>query len=90
MCRSNSSVLNCAPTPLTLLHGHGGQAAYERSFGPFYRIEQLILSTRPTARDQPAPPIVTPDGLELLFAMQDRVDGLTGERGCREQGFQGV
>ena len=56
-------------------------AAPQASFGPFYRIEQLILSTVPRSRGshvtraqpEPLPPIVTDANIRLLFAMQAQV-----------------
>ncbi len=59
------------------------KAAYESSFGPFYRVEQLILTTTP---DAPSP-FVAPDGrpavvtdanIRLLFDMQAEVDAISG------------
>ena len=57
-------------------------AATQASFGPFYRIEQLILSTVPRSEGghfthaqppEPLPPIVTDANIRLLFAMQAQV-----------------
>lgn len=48
--------------------------AYESAFGPFYRIEQLILSTQAPSGEPT--PIVTNANLQLLFAMQAKVDAL--------------
>jgi hypothetical protein len=54
----------------------------QASFGPFYRIEQLILSTQPRpagrghithADPEELPPIVTDANIRLLFAMQAQV-----------------
>jgi Niemann-Pick C1 protein len=64
------------------------KARYERSFGPFYRVAQLIVST--TAESRPAyapnpgsvgglPGVVTRDNLLALFEMQAAVDGLSAE-----------
>ena len=44
---------------------------YEDSFGPYYRITQLILSTT-----SPSESIVTDDNIRLLFDMQDEIDAL--------------
>ncbi|EIE26672.1 multidrug efflux transporter AcrB transmembrane domain-containing protein [Coccomyxa subellipsoidea C-169] len=57
------------------------KAAYEESFGAFYRIEQLILSTTPKAASQyiaqsGLPSIVTDENIKLLFRMQAEVDAL--------------
>jgi Niemann-Pick C1 protein len=46
------------------------QAAYERSFGPFYRITQLILSSPPGGG-----PVLTQGNLLALFDMQEQVGG---------------
>ncbi|KAK9823955.1 hypothetical protein WJX72_006638 [[Myrmecia] bisecta] len=73
--------------PQKLWVGPGSQAAqekqmYEASFGPFYRIEQLIVSTRtdtPAAYLSPSglPSIVSDANIKLMFAMQAAVDGLS-------------
>ncbi|CAL8466999.1 g6535 [Coccomyxa elongata] len=57
------------------------KAAYEESFGAFYRIEQLILSTTPKATSQYIaqsgfPSIVTDENIKLLFRMQAEVDAI--------------
>lgn len=81
--------------PQRLWVGPGSQAArdkaaFDASFGPFYRVEQLILSTTPAANgtfksaDSGLPAIVNDAHLRLLFAMQAEVDALTGKlRYCR-------
>lgn len=53
----------------------------QESFGAFYRIEQLILSTTPKAASQCTaqsglPAIVTDENIKLLFRMQAEVDAL--------------
>lgn len=64
------------------------KAAFEASFGPFYRVEQLILSTTPDSNstynssDSGLPSIVTDANIRLLFAMQREVDELFGKPGC--------
>lgn len=60
------------------------KAAYEASFGPFYRVAQLILSTTPDSNSSyissgGMPGIVTDANIMLLFDMQDKVDALSGE-----------
>jgi Niemann-Pick C1 protein len=56
----------------------------QASFGPFYRIEQLLLTTLPRGRGRYTTPdglpaIVTDDNIELLFDIQSDVDGLTAQ-----------
>lgn len=56
-------------------------AVVQESFGAFYRIEQLILSTTPKATSQyitPSglPSIVTDENIKLLFRMQAEVDAI--------------
>ena len=53
----------------------------QATFGPFYRIEQLILSTTPAAQapyQSPSglPAILTDANIRLLFQMQKAVDAL--------------
>ena len=60
--------------PQRLWVGPGSQAArdkasYEDSFGPFYRITQIILSSE-------SGPIITRDNIEALFDIHDLIDGL--------------
>jgi hypothetical protein len=55
--------------------------AAQAAFGPFYRIEQLILSTTPAAQSpyqSPSglPAILTDANIKLLFQMQAAVDAL--------------
>ncbi|KAF8057679.1 NPC1 [Scenedesmus sp. PABB004] len=73
-------------SPQALWVGPGSEAArhraaYEASFGPFYRVAQLILATTPAAASNftsqsGLPGIVTPGNIALLFDMQARVDAL--------------
>ena len=56
----------------------------QASFGPFYRIEQLLLTTLPHGRGRYTTPdglpaIVTDDNIELLFDIQADVDALTAQ-----------
>jgi Niemann-Pick C1 protein len=56
-------------------------SAAQAAFGPFYRIEQLILSTTPAAQSpyqSPSglPAILTDANIKLLFRMQAAVDAL--------------
>ena len=70
--------------------GPGSRAAkdkanFEASFGPFYRVSQLILSTTPSSLSNftsagGLPSIVTDANIRLLFDMQYMVDSLTGMR----------
>ncbi|BBN15246.1 Niemann-Pick C1 protein [Marchantia polymorpha subsp. ruderalis] len=58
----------------------GSEAAEEKAYfdshlAPFYRIEQLILATIPSANES-APYIVTNQNLLLLFEIQAKVDAL--------------
>lgn len=81
--------------PQQLWVGPGSRAAqdkanYEASFGPFYRVSQLILSTTPQSNGSyisttGLPAIVTDANIQLLFDMQAKVDALSGERrgACR-------
>lgn len=53
----------------------------QESFGAFYRIEQLILSTTPEATSSPYTvpsglPIVTDNNIKLLFRMQAEIDAI--------------
>ena len=55
--------------------------AAQAAFGPFYRIEQLILSTTPAAQSPYQSPsglaaILTDANIKLLFQMQAAVDAL--------------
>ncbi|KAI3797062.1 hypothetical protein L1987_39752 [Smallanthus sonchifolius] len=69
--------------PEKLWVGHGSRAAEEKQYfdshlAPFYRIEQLILATKPhgaQAHEKP-PTIVTEENIKLLFEIQAKVDGI--------------
>ncbi|XP_022140528.1 Niemann-Pick C1 protein [Momordica charantia] len=67
--------------PEKLWVGHGSKAAAEKQFfdsqlAPFYRIEQMIIATKPEERHGRAPRIVTEDNILLLFDIQDKVNEL--------------
>ncbi|XP_024990952.1 NPC intracellular cholesterol transporter 1-related protein 1-like isoform X4 [Cynara cardunculus var. scolymus] len=67
--------------PEKLWVGHGSRAAEEKLYfdshlAPFYRIEQLILATKPQAPHDKPPTIVTEGNIKLLFQIQDKVDGI--------------
>ncbi|XP_022947380.1 Niemann-Pick C1 protein-like [Cucurbita moschata] len=67
--------------PEKLWVGHGSKAAAEKQFfdshlAPFYRIEQLIIATKPSGRQSTAPRIVTEDNILLLFDIQNKVNEL--------------
>ncbi|XWS55186.1 hypothetical protein CRYUN_Cryun10bG0153000 [Craigia yunnanensis] len=67
--------------PEKLWVGHGSKAAEEKQFfdshlAPFYRIEQLILATLPDKTHGKPPSIVTDDNIQLLFEIQEKVDGI--------------
>ncbi|WCJ44712.1 NPC intracellular cholesterol transporter 1 [Euphorbia peplus] len=67
--------------PEKLWVGPGSKAAEEKRFfdshlAPFYRIEQLIIATTPSAVDGKSPSIVTESNIKLLFEIQKKVDGL--------------
>ncbi|KAK1304424.1 hypothetical protein QJS10_CPB11g02148 [Acorus calamus] len=67
--------------PAKLWVGPGSKAAEEKQFfdshlAPFYRIEQLILATTPTSKNEKPPSIVTEDNIKLLFKIQKKVDEL--------------
>eukprot|EP00898_Chlorokybus_atmophyticus_P005812 jgi/Chlat1/6231/Chrsp44S05762 len=51
------------------------KAFFDQHFGAFYRIEQLIISTKATAGSE-QPPIVTDDNLQLMFDIQKKVDAV--------------
>ena len=58
---------------------------YESAFGPFYRVENLVLATTPdtpspTKSANGLPSIVTYDNMDLLFRIQDVVDTVEGLR----------
>lgn len=67
--------------PEKLWVGPGSKAAEEKHFfdthlAPFYRIEQVILATRPDPQNGKYPSIVTEDNIQLLFEIQQKVDEL--------------
>ncbi|CAM8915891.1 unnamed protein product [Rhodiola kirilowii] len=67
--------------PEKLWVGTGSRAANEKHFfdnhlAPFYRIEQLIVSTVPDAANGVSPSIVNKDNIKLLFEIQKKVDAL--------------
>jgi hypothetical protein len=60
------------------------KAAFESSFGPFYRVAQIIISTTPDSRSNYTsttglPSIVTDANIRLMFDMQYLVDSLKGD-----------
>ncbi|KAJ8450788.1 hypothetical protein Cgig2_032413 [Carnegiea gigantea] len=62
--------------------GPGSKAAEEKHFfdshlAPFYRIEQVMLATKPDPLTGKSPSIVTDDNIQLLFEIQQKVDELT-------------
>ncbi|XP_047170298.1 LOW QUALITY PROTEIN: NPC intracellular cholesterol transporter 1 [Vigna umbellata] len=67
--------------PEKLWVGPGSKAAEEKDFfdshlAPFYRIEQLILATIPESKHGKPPSIITEENIELLFEIQEKVDGI--------------
>ncbi|KAM7253416.1 hypothetical protein ACFE04_026034 [Oxalis oulophora] len=69
--------------PEKLWVGPGSKAAEEKQFfdshlTPFYRIEQLIIATRPDPLSGKSPSIITDNNLKLLFEIQKKVDGVRG------------
>ncbi|XP_027941539.1 NPC intracellular cholesterol transporter 1 [Vigna unguiculata] len=67
--------------PEKLWVGPGSKAAEEKDFfdshlAPFYRIEQLILATIPESKHDKPPSIITEENIELLFQIQEKVDGI--------------
>ena len=70
LCTLGLVYVNVETEPLKLWVPPGSRAArdkaaYDAQFGPFYRIEQLVLSTRRNASGA-RPPILTHDNLELV------------------------
>lgn len=60
------------------------KASFESSFGPFYRVTQIIIHTTPQSTSDftsttGLPAIVTDAHIRLLFDMQYLVDSLKGE-----------
>lgn len=67
--------------PEMLWVGPGSKAAEDKHFfdshlAPFYRIEQLVISTVPDGKNGKLPTIVTEDNFQLLFEIQNKVDEL--------------
>ncbi|XP_027329526.1 NPC intracellular cholesterol transporter 1 isoform X3 [Abrus precatorius] len=67
--------------PEKLWVGPGSKAAEEKDFfdnhlAPFYRIEQLIIATIPESEHGKPPSIITEENIELLFEIQEKVDGI--------------
>ncbi|CAO2833728.1 unnamed protein product [Amaranthus hypochondriacus] len=67
--------------PEKLWVGPGSRAAKEKHFfdthlAPFYRIEQLIISTIPEEGQTKSPSILTEDSIKLLFEIQKKVDAI--------------
>ncbi|KAK8668376.1 hypothetical protein V6N13_105832 [Hibiscus sabdariffa] len=70
-----------ARNPTLLWVGHGSKVAEEKQFfdshlAPFYRIEQLIIATLPDKTQGKSPSIVSDDNIQLLFEIQEKVDGI--------------
>nr|AGV40493.1 hypothetical protein [Phaseolus vulgaris] len=68
--------------PEKLWVGPGSKAAEEKDFfdnqlAPFYRIEQLIIATIPESKHGKPPSIITEENIELLFEIQEKVDGIS-------------
>lgn len=55
------------------------QQAYNDAFGPFFRTETLILSTKKDPKTGDRPSIVTKENIDLLFEMQEVVDKVVGK-----------
>ncbi|VFQ72905.1 unnamed protein product [Cuscuta campestris] len=67
--------------PEKLWVGHGSRAAKEKLFfdshlAPFYRIEQIIIATKPDAKSGKPPTIITQENIMLLFDIQNKVDSI--------------
>ncbi|KAI4297881.1 hypothetical protein L6164_037740 [Bauhinia variegata] len=67
--------------PEKLWVGPGSKAAEEKQFfdshlAPFYRIQQLIIATIPEFESQKPPSIITEGNIQLLFKIQEKVDGI--------------
>ncbi|KAL4457923.1 hypothetical protein ABPG75_012788 [Micractinium tetrahymenae] len=85
-CAAGLGRFSVMTDPQELWVGPGSQAAqekaaYEASFGPFYRITQLILTTTPAANSSVTTPsglpaIVTDAHIRLLFDVQAEIDAL--------------
>lgn len=77
LCRAPAHGLHTQGSLMVQRHASPAQA----SFGPFYRITQLILTTTPAANStfvapSGLPAIVTDAHIRLLFGMQAEVDAL--------------
>lgn len=55
------------------------QQEYIDAFGPFFRIETMILSTKKDPKTGDRPSIVTKKNIDLMFEMQKVVDNTVGE-----------
>ncbi|WOG97708.1 hypothetical protein DCAR_0417049 [Daucus carota subsp. sativus] len=67
--------------PEKLWVGHQSRALQEKDFfdshlAPFYRIEQLIIATKPDPEHGKSPKIVTENNIKLLFEIQKKVDAI--------------
>jgi Niemann-Pick C1 protein len=71
------------------------KANYEASFGPFYRVTQLIVSTTPASKSpyvapSGLPSVVTDANIQLLFDMQAEVDAISGRRAATVHSYIAV
>lgn len=57
----------------------------QAAFGPFYRIEQLIISTQPGDGGNASDAILTDANIKLLFDIQAEVDSLRASDSVRLQ-----
>ena len=88
-CAFGLARLEVMTDPEELWVGPGSRAAlekrqYESSFGPFYRITQLVISTTADSNGtyitpSGLPSILSDDSIELLFDIQDEVAAVLGE-----------
>uniref|UniRef100_A0A162AB83 SSD domain-containing protein n=1 Tax=Daucus carota subsp. sativus TaxID=79200 RepID=A0A162AB83_DAUCS len=67
--------------PEKLWVGHQSRALQEKDFfdshlAPFYRIEQLIIATKPDPEHGKSPKIVTENNIKLLFEIQKKVSDI--------------
>jgi len=60
------------------------KVAFDASFGPFYRIEQIVLST-PRAPHGKQAPILTREALELVFSIHEAVNALAPRQPHRRE-----
>jgi Niemann-Pick C1 protein len=70
LCTLGLLSLNVETDPLQLWMPPASRAAqdkamYDKTFGPFYRIEQLIISTK-LGPDGKQPPVLTHDNIEMV------------------------